>query len=182
MFSLRKFNSLLTILISLILTSHALLSALCLSGLIDYTPNMAVTGKLVLSVAIIHIILSLYLFVKDRINQKKIRTYNNINNDTLIQAISGIFIIIFVIAHILSYIYLPAHIKNFNWQITHLIVDTLLFITLFIHLQLSIPRLLVSLGFLIEKNDYDKCRKIIRIFLIIILILLFLSELSYYIL
>ena len=161
MFQLRKLNSLLVIIIILILASHALLTGLLLAGLIEYT---------------------LYLFIKDKIKQRKIHVYANINKDTIVQAISGIFIIIFIVAHVLSYIYLPAYIPNFNWQITHLTIDTLFFITLFIHLQISIPRLLVSFGFLVEKNDYDKCRKVIRILLIIIFTLLFLTELSYYIL
>ena len=164
------------------LTTHALLTALCLAKLIAYTPNTIKTGRLLFTLVLVHIIISLYLFVKDKIKQRKIRTYSHINKDTLLQAVSGIFIIIFIVAHVLSYIYLPAHIPNFNWQLTHLIVDTLFFITLFVHFQISIPRLLVSLGFLVEENDYDNCRKVVRIILIVILTLLFLTELSYYIL
>ena len=182
MFQLRKLNSLLVIIIILTITSHALLTGLLLAELIEYTPNTIVTGKILLSFVIVHIIISLYLFIKDKINQRKIRIYPKINKDTIVQAISGIFIIIFIAAHVLSYIYLPAYLPNFSWQITHLTIDTLFFITLFIHLQISIPRLLVSFGFLVEKNDYDKCRKVVRIILIIIFTLLFLSELSYYIL
>ena len=171
MFQLRKLNSLLVIIIILILASHALLTGLLLAGLIEYTPNTIVTGEILLFFVILHIIISLYLFIKDKIKQRKIHVYANINKDTIVQAISGIFIIIFIVAHVLSY-----------WQITHLTIDTLFFITLFIHLQISIPRLLVSFGFLVEKNDFDKCRKVIRILLIIIFTLLFLTELSYYIL
>ena len=182
MFQLRKLNSLLVIIIILILASHALLTGLLLAGLIEYTPNTIVTGEVLLFFVIAHIIISIYLFIKDKIKQRKIHVYANINKDTIVQAISGIFIIIFIVAHVLSYIYLPAYIPNFSWQITHLTIDTLFFITLFIHLQISIPRLLVSFGFLVEKNDYDNCRKVVRIILIIIFTLLFLSELSYYIL
>lgn len=182
MFQLRKLNSLLVIIIILIIASHALLAGLILAELITYTPNTIVTGEILLSFVIVHIIISLYLFIKDKISQKKIRIYPQINKDAPVQAISGIFIIIFIAAHVLSYIYLPAYIPNFNWQITHLSIDTLFFITLFIHLQISIPRLLISFGFLVEKNDYDKCRKVVRIILIITFTLLFLSELSYYIL
>ena len=182
MFPLRKLNSLLVIIIILIITSHALLAGLILAELITYTPNTIVTGEILLSFVIVHIIISLYLFIKDKSNQEKIRIYPQINKDTPVQAISGVFIIIFIVAHVLSYIYLPAYIPNFNWQITHLTIDTLFFITLFIHLQISIPRLLVSFGFLVEKNDYDNCRKVVRILLIIIFSLLFLTELSYYIL
>ena len=182
MFQLRKLNSLLVIIIILIIISHALLAGLCLAELINYTPNINVTGQVVLSFVIVHIIISLYLFIKDKINQRKILVYPQINKDTAVQAISGIFIIIFIAAHVLSYIYLPAYIPNFSWQITHLIIDTLFFITLFIHLQISIPRLLVSFGFLVEKNDYDNCMKVVRIILIIIFTLLFLTELFYYIL
>lgn len=182
MSQLRKLNSLIVIIIILILIAHALLTGLLLAGLIEYTPNTIVTGEVLLFFVILHIIISLYLFIKDKIKQRKIRFYANINKDTTVQAISGIFIIIFIAAHVLSYIYLPAYIPNFNWQITHLIIDTLLFITLFIHLQVSLPRLLVSFGFLVEKNDYDKSKKVIRIILIIIFTLLFLTELSYYIL
>ena len=182
MFQLRKLNSLLAIIIILIITSHALLAGLILAELITYTPNTIVTGEILLSFVIVHIIISLYLFIKDKINQKKIRIYPQINKDTPVQAISGIFIIIFIAAHVLSYIYLPAYIPNFTWQITHLTIDTLFFITLFIHLQISIPRLLISFGFLVEKNDYDNCQKVVRILLIIIFSLLFLTELSYYIL
>ena len=182
MFQLRKLNSLLVIIIILILAAHALLTGLLLAQLIEYTPNTIVTGEILLSFVIAHIIISLYLSIKDKIKQRKIRVYANVNRDTLVQAVSGIFIIIFIAAHVLSYIYLPAYIPNFNWQITHLTIDTLFFITLFIHLQISIPRLLVSFGFLVEKNDYDNCRKVVRIILVIIFTLLFLSELSYYIL
>lgn len=182
MIQLRKLNSLLVIIIILIITSHALLAGLILAELITYTPNTIVTGEILLSFVIVHIIISLYLFIKDKISQKKIRIYPQINKDTPIQAISGIFIIIFIAAHVLSYIYLPAYIPNFSWQITHLTIDTLFFITLFIHLQISIPRLLVSFGFLVEKNSYDNCQKVVRIILIITFTLLFLTELSYYIL
>ena len=136
MFQLRKLNSLLVIIIILILASHALLTGLLLAGLIEYTPNTIVTGEILLFFVILHIIISLYLFIKDKIKQRKIHVYANINKDTIVQAISGIFIIIFIVAF----------------------------------------------GFLVEKNDYDKCRKVIRILLIIIFTLLFLTELSYYIL
>ena len=182
MFSLRKINSVLIIPIILLLAYHALLSGLCLAELIEYTPNMALSGVLLLTFLIIHIIISLYLFVKDRNKRGKIRAYDYINKEKRFQAFSGIFLIIFIFAHILSYIYLPAYISNFYWHISHFIIDILLFIALYIHLELSILRSLVSFGFLVEKKDYNNCRIFVRIILAIIFIFLAYSELSYYIL
>ena len=81
MFQLRKLNSLLVIIIILIITSHALLAGLILAELITYTPNTIVTGEILLSFVIVHIIISLYLFIKDKISQKKIRIYPQINKE-----------------------------------------------------------------------------------------------------
>ncbi len=181
-FSLRKINSILVLLIILSLFVHALLSGLCLANLIAYTPNMVVTGMICLLFASLHIIISLYLYIRDRLKQRNIRVYNHINNDTVVQAISGFCIVVFVVLHILSYIYLPAHIYNIYWNIAHVIVDTSLVISLYVHLQLSIPRMLVSLGFLVDEGAYDKCQKYTRIILLICVIALFFAEISHYIL
>jgi len=182
MLSLRKLNSILVIIIILLLAYHAIISALCMAEIISYTPDMVTSGLIVLAFVIIHIVISLYLFVKDKIKQKKIRVYNDINKDIRLQAISGIFIIIFAVAHVLSYIYIPSFNANLISKIIHFIIDILLFITVFIHLQISIPRLLVSLGFLTGENDYEKSRKIVKVILGVGLILLIIAEVIYYIL
>lgn len=181
-YSLRKFNSILVILIFILLCLHSLLSALLFLNWIGYTPMIKVYGLLLLAIVFIHIIISLHLFLKDRKNQKRIRLYNHINNESSIQAYSGVLIIVCIVLHILSYIFLPAYIPILSWKIAHLLVDTLLFIMLFIHLQLSIPRLLMSLGFLTEDDSYDNCKRYFNIILGVLVVILFLVELSYYIL
>lgn len=180
-FSLRKINSIILILILFILIRHAIITSLCMAGLIKYSPNLKETGRELFLCLLLHIIISFYLFIKDKIKQKNIKTYSFIRKDTDIQIYSGIVIIVFIILHIIIY---QASVMNLplSIKIMHIIIDTLLFISINIHLQVSIPRLLISFGFLKADQSYQKINMLIKIALFIILVGLISSELIFHIL
>ena len=180
--SLRKINSMVLLVIIILLVWHALESLLYLIGITPYSPSLQVTGRRLFLWVSLHVIISLYLFIKDKYVNRKFKKYNNIRNDTQIQIISGLAIVVFVILHILTYSISPVNILNNYMVYIHFIIDNLLFCSLLIHLTISIPKLMVSFGFLTEENSYEKFSyRISTAFKIIFIILLF-AELLYYLL
>ena len=181
MISLRKVNSVILIIIGLLLLDHMIRTVLYLFGLINYSPSFQATGRRLFLWLILHVIISLYLYLKDKLSQKNIRLYPKINNETKIQLISGILIIIFVLLHVITYGKSPVNTSENMIKIMHIIIDYLLFLSIFIHLKISIPRLMISYGFLSGDGEYERTTKIINIVLLILLIILFIAELIYYI-
>ncbi len=180
--SLRKINSLVLLVIIFLLLSHAFESLLYLIGITPYSPSLQVTGRRLFIWVMIHMIISLYLFIMDRHANRKYRNYNNINNDTRIQMLSGIAIVVFVILHVVTYSLSPVNVLGNNMVFIHLIIDNLLFCSLLIHLRISIPRLMVSFGFLTEENSFDKFSYWISVIFKVIFVLLLIAEVLYYLL
>ncbi len=180
--SLRKINSLVALIIILLLLCHALESLLYLTGISPYSPNMQVTGRRLFLWVMLHMIISLYLFIKDKYENRKFKKYNNIRNDTRKQAVSGIAIVVLVILHVVTYSVSPVNVLNNYMTCVHFVIDNLLFCSLLIHLTISIPRLMVSFGFLTEESSYEKFTRGISIAFRIIFILLLISEVLHYLL
>ena len=179
--SLRKINSLVLLIIILLLLHHAVSSLLYLSGIIAYSPSLKATGRRLFLWLLVHIAISLYLYVRDWHDQRGFNRYDYIRSETKRQIISGIAVIILVILHLLAYHTSPVSIIIYKTNILHFIVDTLLFASLLVHLQVSIPRLLVSFGFLKEENSYQRATQITTKALVVVFIILLLIEAIYYI-
>lgn len=179
MISLRKVNAILVIIMIIILLNHAVLSVLYLYGFIDYSPSFQITGRRLFYPLLAHIIISLYLFISDK--QKKVKTYPKLISQTTQQAITGIFIIVFVSLHILSYMMSPIDVSfTFEVKLMHFLIDIGLFSSIMLHLRVSIPRLMISFGFLESKNSYSNFQNKWNITVLIILILLILAEIIHY--
>lgn len=103
--------------------------------------------------------------------------------DTTIQLVSGIFMIVLIVLHIYYIIISPVYlVSTLQDGLIHIILDNLVAILILVHLSVSIPRLLVSLGFLIGENDYKHARYVSNILLIVFLLIIFICEVSYFVL
>lgn len=178
-FSLRKINSIIVILMILLLLNHVLLSSLYLYGLIDYSPSFQITGRRLFYLFISHLIISLYLYFRDKRYSKGNNKYSHIRNDTIKQMITGVFIVAFAGMHIISYSIYPLISTPVAMKIIHLIIDVLLFVSIYEHLKISLPRLLVSIGFLTDNKSYDKFTDKMNILLSVLLVLLVIAELLF---
>lgn len=179
---IRKINSLLVIIIIVLLLWHGLFSVLYMLGLVNYTPDMVTTGRRLFLFVMLHMIFSLYLYFKNKYRRIKIKTYFNIQNKTLVQAFSGMGILIFMFLHYISYSMIPINPNlPFIVSLIHIIIDTLLFTMICLHLTISIPRMLISFGFLSKDKIYDNFENNTKNLLIIVLVLFFLIELTFYI-
>lgn len=180
MISLRKINTLLIIIIAAMLLNHALLSILYLYGVISYSPDFQITGRRLFYPVVAHIIISLYLYFKDR--SRGANRYPNLISDTRQQMITGIMIIVFVTLHILGYSFNPLGGQStFNYSIYHFIVDNMMFLSIALHLRVSIPKFMVSFGFLDEKDAYLNFKRKVNWAIAAILIFLVLGEVMYYV-
>ncbi|MBP3792109.1 MAG: hypothetical protein ILA26_08775 [Methanobrevibacter sp.] len=178
MISLRKINTLMVIIIIILLLNHAVLSVLHLFGIIGYSPSFQITGRRIFYPIVVHIIISLYLYFKDR--SKRGNRYSGLIKDTTQQLVTGILIVVFVSLHILSYMFAPLNSGYDFWmRIFHFAVDNLLFISLILHLSVSIPKFMMSLGFLDGKDEYANFKHKNNCVLLIILIMLILAEIVY---
>ncbi|MBQ8017086.1 MAG: hypothetical protein IJ258_03165 [Methanobrevibacter sp.] len=179
MISLRKINGILVVIIILMLIHHAVLSALFLYGVIDYSPSFKITGRRLFYPLVAHIIISLYLFIKDR--RKNVRIYSDLISETNQQIITGIGIIVFVSLHIISYMFPPANFYyDFGRGLLQLIIDGMMFTSICLHLRVSIPRMLVSFGMLESKNAYSNFKRKFNIIILIILIFLIMADIVRY--
>ena len=98
------------------------------------------------------------------------------------QVISGFFIIIFVSLHIIGYslYHLIADIDSMN--LIYFAVDNLLFLSIGLHLRVSIPRWFVSFGFLEREESYQRCKSLVNVLVFLALAILLLAEIIYYLL
>lgn len=180
MISLRKINTLLIIVIAVMLLSHALLSLLYLYGFISYSPDFQITGRRLFYPVVAHIVISLYLYFKDK--SKGVNRYPNLISDTRQQMITGIMIIVFVSMHILGYSFNPlGEPSSFNISLYHFIVDNLLFVSIALHLRVSIPKFMISFGFLEGKDAHLNFKRKVNWAVAIILVVLILGEVIYYV-
>ncbi|MBR0270691.1 MAG: hypothetical protein IJQ68_01680 [Methanobrevibacter sp.] len=175
MISLRKINTLLVVVIAAMLLIHGLMSLLFLYGITAYSPDFKITGRRLFYPVAAHIIISLYLYFKDK--SGTLKKYADLNSDTLRQMISGIFIIIFAALHIVGY----SIGSVTDIDLYHFIVDTLLFASIAVHLNVSVPKFMISLGFLEAKDAHSNFKRKIKYAVMIIFIICVLAELRYYI-
>ena len=175
MISLRKINGILVVIIILLLLNHAILSALFLYGVIDYSPSFKITGRRLFYPVVAHIIISLYLFIKDR--RKNVRRYSVLISETNQQMVTGIGIVVFVSLHIISYMFPPANFYyDFGRGLVQVIIDGMMFTSICLHLRISIPRLLVSFGMLESKNSYSNFKRKFSIAILVILVILIFAD------
>lgn len=175
MISLRKINGILVVIIILLLLNHAILSALFLYGVIDYSPSFKITGRRLFYPVVAHIIISLYLFIKDR--RKNVRRYSDLISETNQQMVTGIGIVVFVSLHIISYMFPPAKFYyDFGRGLVQVIIDGMMFTSICLHLRISIPRLLVSFGMLESKNSYSNFKRKFSIAILVILVILIFAD------
>ena len=180
MISLRKINTLLIIVIAVMLLGHALLSILYLYGFISYSPDFQITGRRLFYPVVAHIVISIYLYFKDK--SKGVNRYPNLISDTRQQMITGIMIIVFVSMHILGYSFNPlGEPSTFNISLYHFIVDNLLFVSIALHLRVSIPKFMISFGFLEGKDAHLNFKRKVNWAVAIILVVLILGEVVYYV-
>ena len=180
MISLRKINTLLIIVIAVMLLGHALLSLLYLYGFISYSPDFQITGRRLFYPVVAHIVISIYLYFKDK--SKGVNRYPNLISDTRQQMITGIMIIVFVSMHILGYSFNPlGEPSTFNISLYHFIVDNLLFVSIVLHLRVSIPKFMISFGFLEGKDAHLNFKRKVNWAVAIILVVLILGEVVYYV-
>jgi len=179
MISLRKINTLLIIIIAVMLLNHAVLSLLYMYGVINYSPDFQITGRRLFYPVVAHIIISLYLYFKDK--SYGVNRYSNLISDTKQQLITGIGIMVFVTLHILGYSFNSlGDSGSFYFNVYHFIVDNLLFVSIALHLRISIPKLLISFGFFDKKEAYLNFKQKVNYFVLIILIIMIFGEVIYY--
>lgn len=179
MISLRKINSLLIVILGLMLVYHALLATLYFFGLISYMPDFKITGRRLFYPLVLHIIISLYLYFKEKRWSNK---YSNLINETNQQMITGIGIIVFAALHILNYSWgSVSDNTNLFTTLSHIIADNLLILSIALHLRVSLPRLFVSFGFLDGKKDYANAKSKINKIVLILLVIIFMAEAIFYI-
>ena len=122
----------------------------------------------------------MYLYFKDK--SRGTNRYHNLISDTTQQLISGIMIIVFVSLHILGYSFNPLGGQStFNFSLYHFIVDTLMFVSIAVHLRVSIPKFMISLGFLESKDEHINFKRKVNWAVLIILIFLIVGEVIYYV-
>ena len=178
MISLRKINALMVLIIVVLLLNHAILSVLHLYGVIGYSPSFQITGRRIFYPLVAHVVISLYLYFRDK--SKRGNRYSGLIKDTTQQLVTGILIVVFVSLHILSYMFAPLNSGYDSWmRVFHFIVDNLLFISLILHLRVSIPKFMMSLGFLDGKDEYANFKHKSNCVLLIFLVLLILAEVVY---
>ena len=166
------------VIIFILLLNHAVLSVLHLYGIIGYSPSFQITGRRIFYPIVAHVIISLYLYFKDK--SKRGNRYSNLIKDTTQQLVTGILIIVFVSPHILSYMFAPLNSGYDFWMSAfHFVVDNLLFISLMLHLRVSIPKFMMSFGFLDGKDEYENFKHKTNYVLLAILIILILAEIVY---
>jgi succinate dehydrogenase/fumarate reductase cytochrome b subunit len=142
---------------------------------IDYSPSFKITGRRLFYPVVAHIIISLYLFIKDR--RKNVRRYSDLISETNQQMVTGIGIVVFVSLHIISYMFPPANFYyDFGRGLVQVIIDGMMFTSICLHLRISIPRLLVSFGMLESKNSYSNFKRKFSIAILVILVILIFAD------
>ncbi|MCQ2964751.1 MAG: hypothetical protein MJ203_04210 [archaeon] len=179
---LRKINSILAIIIILFLLSHSILLALSMVNIISYSLDFKEFGFILFYLVFIHLLISLYLCFEKKLKNKNVKLNYKVT-DTAIQLVSGILMVVLIVLHIYYIIISPVYlVSTLQDGLIHIILDNLVAISILVHLSVSIPRLLVSLGFLIGENDYKHATSVSNILLIVFLLIIFICEVSYFVL
>lgn len=180
---MRKINTILVTLIIIMLGKHGITSALYFLGIIDYSSNFIMTGRRLFIVVGVHILVSSALYLKDKLNRRGLRFYKELSKPTIVQMITGMLIFLFMLFHWGSYAKVSAkQVPDvFSVALKHWSVDVIFISSIMLHLYVSIPRWIISLGLVKERKHFQKAKKCITIILAIAWSGFMLGEILFYI-
>ena len=143
---MKKFNSVISLLLIIAVLAHGVLASLLMMGWVGNT--MPIPAFISLGLLLIHIVLSCILStktIKDAV--KSGDKYEIQNKMFIIRRVSGVLMMVFVIAHLVFYF--GPQVENFKdtaMSVPQLVLLILLLISLIVHIVTNIRPLMVSLG------------------------------------
>ena len=140
---LRKLNSALSLLITLLLMDHAIFMGVYMLSRGGIEQNASKLPRLMFMLMMVHAIISIILAIRGHkgTEKRKYNGYAQMNAPTYFQRVSGILLIVFTVLHVLgaSGVMQPP-------QMVHVIVPPLFFTLSLAHVAVSASKALITLG------------------------------------
>ena len=139
---LRKINAVLSLLTTALLLDHAIFLSVWMLSRCSIAKSDNFTPWVLVALMGVHAVISILLGVLGHkgAEKRKCREYPKLNRSTMIQRMSGIFMILLLVVHILG------AMNHFQPKILHAILHPLFFITVLMHLAVSASKSLITLG------------------------------------
>ncbi len=150
---------------------HSILTVKYFLGLMPYHPVLNIGGIMLAVFLTIHMIFALINMVKNAKRTRNERFYMKFIPEHGLQNVSGICIFGFAVLHS---IFLELH-KVFGTQaldIAWWVSDIFLYLTVAVHLWISLPHIVISCGIVTNRKMYDIIKTIVGIISIVIFIVL----------
>ena len=141
---LRKLNSVLSLLITLLLMDHAIFMAVWMLSQGGVAQNANSMPRILFVLMMVHAIISILLAVvahKKGAEKHKGNSYSKLNVQTNIQRVSGILLIVFTVLHVLGAVGIMT-----PPQVVHAILPPLFFALCLAHVSVSASKALITLG------------------------------------
>lgn len=156
---LRKINSLLTIPILLLFAAHLLLMSGLLTGVVGFNPDFKIISYLLLACVAAHAVFGI-IFMAERMVKRVCgqKIYARPNAVFILQAVSGICMLILLLLHTSAYGYTAADGTFILRSPTlfYYITEMLFAFCVCLHCAVSYPRMVVTFGLIQKENGRKK--------------------------
>lgn len=158
---MKKINIIFGALSVLMLLVHGVASGLYQGGILPDSLIYRFTGGL-LSIAVIpHMIFSLVLQARNSVKDKNIKVYLGLNVQTVMQNMTGILSIVFILLHVVTVELSYAGIipQSPVFVVVQMVLFMIFISLVCIHLMFSLPRMFVSMGLILKESSYSKVQR-----------------------
>ena len=139
---------------------HSILSVRYFYGKLPYTPALDAVGGMLAACLTVHIVLTLIDIVKNARKMKGQRFYSKYTVDSSLQNITGISLIGFLILHVMAIELnraLHSNISGIIWWA----VDLFFYLTICLHLAITLPHTLITYGIVTHRIPYNIARAVL---------------------
>lgn len=156
---LRKINSLLSIPILLLFAAHMLLMSGLLTGNVGFNPEFKKISFLLLALVAVHALFGICFMIERVVKRKRgQKTYASPNAVFILQAATGLAMLILVLLHTSAYGYTtPEGVFVLrDPSVFYFITECLFALSICLHCAVSYPRMAVTFGLIREEKGLKK--------------------------
>ncbi|MEG1560489.1 MAG: hypothetical protein RRY79_06850 [Clostridia bacterium] len=164
---MKKINALVSVALCFTAILHAVSFSGCIMGIIPYFPFLNIMGRITLTLLVIHIIISLCVFFFSN-DSGVVGHYGFLNKSTIIQRISAIAMMILVHVHLIGGFFGKDGAPDQPLKTILCIFEILFLASICLHISLSVPKALITLGLTQKEKTINASKKISYVFIALV--------------
>lgn len=164
---------------TLLFLSHFVVACMYYMGIMPYGYIHIIIGGVLSITMSIHMVAVMSIMGKNRQKDKKAKQYPQLNKSLVLQTATGMCTFIFLIVHILV-IELSQSIDGTIINIIYISAEFLFVLTVCAHIAVSVPKHLISIGFIKKRENYPLVIRGTHLFIALILVIYVAAQIMFW--